>query len=740
LSSLSLLNHRRYRAESIGLGAAAAEAQANGEPIDGDLDVAIAQLAARDRSKSSVAPPFSSTSLPTVAPCLKTEAAGSEISLVSSRTLSTAHPSFTTPTSHSSASLAPASSADTPPALRFIPQPPRKNSLPTLARVFGVKGHNGPSITSPVLMASSNPIVAHLTGSVADLAAGGSGGSISGRSRSGSTVSALSAASSNNNAFDKLESYLRREHGLAASARARLAAIAATSDQDPSASDSAARVGEPRKSLSLTNLAGHASSGGRGAGGGESGSRGNDKGSHSTHGWSVSTWEEALDGVGTLSFSSKMSKEREAVNSSSGGGGHHPFRNSYQHVHDAQPPRSGNDDRRQTTPEWTLPPASDKQNSRRSAQSGLSDGAWPASGYQGSASSCGGVNLVRSSSVASSVNTFTDSSSQYTTSTGRSRVDRLSYQLPPPVPPPSYPLPPPPSSSKQADVEASLVSLETSEQAETPSIQTLLDENSRLRGELERLRSGTPGSSSGRSSPVTSSMGGKEVGLFPASYSFGLPRSYSSPSALSHAACPDLIDSTASSAFSSTSVPTPVAVKRTSRSRMSLPPPGPRLPPPTCSPPPPPAPHPPSFPPASSTSFPVGSALGSGLTTGFQPRRRSSDPPHPSDPPPIFPRSSRRPSLSLETLTESLITSPNLDQSETSSFPPACSQPKGNITARMLGPPPPKPERSAYRPSPHRSRPPPRGSGSFPPTTHGSAGAASSLDVAPGGRPATAAG
>lgn len=197
----------------MGLGDAAREHKASGVPFDGDLDIALAKLASSRvavEKPASTALTFTRTSPPISLPIIPA-------SPTSVRSQQPTPPLAETVTA-------------IPPAERSSSPAPLKKSTsngPSFASRFG---REAPSmITSPILVGSSNPLVSQYA------------------QRDPRNAGAAHEADPS---FQKLQAFLKTEHGLSATSKARMAegtfngASQVSDDPSPTESDASSRSGE----------------------------------------------------------------------------------------------------------------------------------------------------------------------------------------------------------------------------------------------------------------------------------------------------------------------------------------------------------------------------------------------------------------------------------------------------------------------------------------------------------------
>lgn len=216
----------------MGLGDAAREHKASGVPFDGDLDIALAKLASSRvaiEKPASTALTFARTAPPVVLPSLS-EPVSAPLPTrtpppppVPSPSPSPSSISTSTRAHHSTPPL-PASSTSTPaPEKSSSPPAPLKKSTsngPSFASRFGREAPS--TITSPILVGSSNPLVSHYA------------------QKDPRTVGPAHEADPS---FQKLQAFLRTEHGLSATSKSRIedgtfTGASQSSSEEPSPTES----------------------------------------------------------------------------------------------------------------------------------------------------------------------------------------------------------------------------------------------------------------------------------------------------------------------------------------------------------------------------------------------------------------------------------------------------------------------------------------------------------------------
>lgn len=418
----------------MGLGDVARAQKSAGIPFDGDLDMALAKLA------SSRVPP-SAASI-TVSFGLKaaisrgnvkssdeaqpsTARRSSEPSVDPSSSKSSSKQSSRAPSPDPSASLT-RLSLPTSKSTSLSNPPPRKSSIGSVGSSIRGRFTRDPplsTITSPILTSSSNPLVSHLTRN--DPMAGGQ------QDREDPETS-----------FERLEAYLKTEHGMSASSRARI--------EDGTYSRSATPPTPREETPTSAELEGDA----------------------------IKARDFAADRPST-----QPEGDLEAGSGSRRGSDDpHPFSSQ----HPAAIAEDPEDQHRPITfrASRSAGSSSKRDSNSSDASQGASTTLSEVEGSNGYFTSTGYLSdflLERKPSVGSS-----SAGSQRTTSTSRSRMSHL----PPPRPPPTSALPPTPISVESPDLPATIPAASTTATAaaddptESLAFQQLRAENARLRAEL----------------------------------------------------------------------------------------------------------------------------------------------------------------------------------------------------------------------------------------------------------------
>ena len=221
----------------MGLGDAAREHKASGVPFDGDLDIALAKLASSRvaiEKPASTALTFARTYPPIVLPS-PSKPTPAALPTRSPPPPPVAVPTFSPPStstrSHQSTPPLPETSRSTPPPERTSSPASLKKSTsngPSFASRFGREAPS--TITSPILVGSSNPLVSQFAQKDPRIAGAGHHEA--------------------DPSFQKLQAFLKTEHGLSATSKARIAegtfngASQVSDDPSPTESDTSSRSDE----------------------------------------------------------------------------------------------------------------------------------------------------------------------------------------------------------------------------------------------------------------------------------------------------------------------------------------------------------------------------------------------------------------------------------------------------------------------------------------------------------------